>query len=326
MGTGGTGVAGIVGTGGIVVGTGGSGVCVPTTDKQCADGTHLKTCGADGQWPAAGTLCPFVCVDNPGNTDVCGGVCVPTTDKQCADSTHLKTCGTDGQWPTAGDLCQFVCVDNPGNTDSCGGVCAPTTDTLCTDSTHFKTCDASGQWGLPAACLATQVCRSTACVDAVHYAGNRSALATSFAVSTGTLYLFQMPALAHAALITALGAWGSVSDGTTARLVVYADNGVSPGANPTGARITETNGVIGLFDGAEEKDVVPTGQQLAAGQIYWIGIEFSQATNFRTAANTSERGVRFSHTYGSAFAAISTSGSAQSGSDWAVFIHLQDLD
>ena len=38
------------------------------------------------------------------------------------------------------------------------------------------------------------------------------------------------------------------------------------------------------MDLAEEKDVVPTGQQLAAGQIYWIGIEFSQATTFRTAA------------------------------------------
>jgi hypothetical protein len=148
---------GVGGTGGGVGGSGGagsggsggassSGVCVPTIDKQCVDSTHLKTCGADGQWPATGTPCPYVCIDNPGNTDACGGVCVPTTDKQCADSTHLKTCGADGQWPATGTLCPFVCIDNPGNTDACGGVCVPTTDKQCADSTHLKTCGTDGQW------------------------------------------------------------------------------------------------------------------------------------------------------------------------------------
>jgi hypothetical protein len=145
-GTGGTGVGGSGGYGGIGGGTGGSGVCVPTTDKQCTDSTHLKTCGSDGQWPTAGTLCPFVCIDNAGNTDACGGVCVPTTDKQCADSTHLKTCGSDGQWPATGTLCPYACIDNAGNTDACGGVCVPTTDKQCADSTHLKTCGSDGQW------------------------------------------------------------------------------------------------------------------------------------------------------------------------------------
>jgi hypothetical protein len=107
---------------------------------------------------------------------------------------------------------------------------------------------------------------------------------------------------------------------------VYADSGTSP-AYPTGAPITATNGLIGLFDGAEEKDVVPTGAQLAAGQTYWIGIEFSQATTFRTATDGTQRGVRYSHTYGSTFPTLSgTSGTAQSGADWAVFIKLQDLE
>jgi hypothetical protein len=171
-GGGGSGGAGNGGSGS----SGSAGVCVPTTDKQCADSTHLKTCGADGQWPATGTPCPFVCIDNPGSADACGGVCVPTTDKQCADSAHLKTCGADGQWPATGTLCPFVCIDNPGNTDACGGVCVPTADKQCADSTHLKTCGADGQWPAtgdlcPFACIDnpgnTDVCGGL-CVPGLH--------------------------------------------------------------------------------------------------------------------------------------------------------------
>jgi hypothetical protein len=162
-------------------------------------------------------------------------------------------------------------------------------------------------------------------VNGDHYAGNRSALGTDVTVSTGTLYIFRMQPLAHAAVITALGAYGKVA-GATARLVVYADNGGSP-ARPTGAPITATSGVVILYDGAEEKTVDPANQQLAAGQYYWVGIEFSQTTTFRTAANSAQQGYRYSHDFSSStYPTISTAGAQQNFADWAVFIRLQDLE
>ena len=181
---------GVGGTGGGVGGSGGagsggsggassSGVCVPTIDKQCVDSTHLKTCGADGQWPATGTPCPYVCIDNPGNTDACGGVCVPTADKQCADSTHLKTCGADGQWPATGDLCPFACIDNPGNTDVCGGLCVPGLHQC--SGNILQVCSATGVWTTETTCgSGTPLCRNNQCAASVPYdLGNDALLPTS---------------------------------------------------------------------------------------------------------------------------------------------------
>ena len=141
-GTGGASIAGGSGSGG--TGAGGAAVCAATVDKRCTDSTHLLACGPDGQWPTAGTLCPYTCIDNPGDTDVCGD-CTPGTNTKCADSTHLLTCGIDGKWPTAGTPCPYTCIDNPGDTDVCGD-CTPGTDKKCGDSTHLLTCGTDGRW------------------------------------------------------------------------------------------------------------------------------------------------------------------------------------
>ena len=296
VGTGGSGTGGmsVVGTGGSGgSGTGGSTVCVAGVDKQCADSTHLKTCGTDGQWPATGTLCPYTCIDNPGNTDVCGA-CTPGTDKQCADTTHLKTCGTDGQWPATGMLCPYTCIDNSGNTDVCGA-CTPAVDKQCTDPTHLRTCGADGQWpatGDPCG-AGTPLCRGDQCVASVPYhLGNDAPLPTPsspvfYTAPASVLYAIPI-AVQNRTQVTSFGMVGRLA-GNNVVMALYADatpSSTTP-TSPAGRVVSSlaTAVAVGSF-------LVPvTGVVNIQPGNYWLAAlhDVAVATYYDNAAGTSAR-------------------------------------
>ncbi len=161
-GTGGSDTGGTVSSGGATGGaatggaaTGGAATGGATGAARCSlgatscRGDTLLTCDANGNWPATGSPCTYVCRDN-----ACTGECKPSDHKCSADS--LLTCDANGNWPTAGTLCANVCRNN-----SCTGQCK-TGATSCGTGDTLLTCDANGNWpttGTPC----TNVCRNNSC-------------------------------------------------------------------------------------------------------------------------------------------------------------------
>jgi hypothetical protein len=125
---------------------------------ECASGTQVKTCGADGQWGAT-TTCANVCVDS-GVGSNCGGVCAPGAT-QCSTGTQVETCRSDGQWgaPTA---CPYVCVGTSLGSN-CGGACTPGAvqcyaNYPLSTASGIETCGSNGQWAVSMYCNDGQSC------------------------------------------------------------------------------------------------------------------------------------------------------------------------
>lgn len=232
-----------------------SGACVGCTDVgQCGGGDACNPPECD----ASGTCT----TGYAGKNTACG----PQNKQYCDGKGACVTC-TSATQCTAPECNDPVCTTSGScSTTPKGGGVTCSSGRICDGSGDCVTCYGTGK----AQCATDNVCRSNACVAAIHTAGWDGSTSSSSGLVGNVLYLKRLPALAHPATLTAFGIVAP-GPGATAKLALYADdatNGV-----PTGPSLSESGSLTfpGAPGGAKEQVASPS-VSLSAGSAYWIAI------------------------------------------------------
>ena len=315
--------------------------CVANDSSACGPSCTPCTAPTGGTVTCNGTSCVPSC--NSGGDAICSNVCVnESTDvghcgactTACSGATPLcvsRSCVacTSGAQCTAGNTPQS-CVNNQWVSQAaCSGatpVCSNGACVACTSATRcaagwVQTCSGN-QWVNQTMCTSSQVCRTSACVNALHDVGWDTALSGSTSLSPNFLYLFRLPPLTHDATLLTFGAYGN-GPGANAKLVLYGDNGA--GTAPAGAPLAAVASPIVLYDGQREQDSDSFNVAMNAATTYWLGIVVDVATTIRSTPDAAAVGIGFSDSYNAAW----PNGSAApdySGVDLAIYVHVQDTD
>jgi len=144
-------------------------------------------------------------------------------------------------------------------------------------------------------------------------------------VLADAMYSFQLPPLAHDAVLTTFGAYGNAS-GASAKMALYADDGT--GTRPAGAPLTQTSNPMGLVDGATEQSPSVNNVALTAGATYWVSFIANVATTLRSQAGTGKgwRVPSIGFANFPANPAPNPPGVTQNNINWALYIVVKDTD
>jgi hypothetical protein len=175
-------------------------------------------------------------------------------------------------------------------------------------------------WQNQTMCTMTEVCRVSACVNAVEDIGWGTALSGSRLVFANTLYLLRLQPLLHGATLQTFGAIATAT-GASAKLVLYADNGGAP----SGADIAGTSSPFPLIAGAKEQ-TADTNATLSAGATYWLGIVVSADTMISAQDDAAQSGQKLSLGFTAAWPSGPSGAPIAPASDFAIYIKVVDLN
>jgi hypothetical protein len=269
------------------------------TSNQCLNGA----CSPAGQCNFPPRSVNVSC----GSGDFCDG------GGNCVECNNASQCGADAQ------CAHPRCMANACSVafESPGVACNTMGGRACNGSGACVPCVGSGQ----AQCGTAQVCRSQACVTALHSVGWEAAVVTTASVAAEVLYLKRLPVFAHAALLKSFGVIGA-GTGATARMALYTDNATGPG--PTGS--TRAEATLGLVNGAREIDATPANVMLQAGVQYWLGIKVNVAATLR-AGSATPAGEQLTDAYTNPFPTFTGVNLPSSyATELAIYIRVQDTD
>ncbi len=333
--------------------------CVTSDDCAPEDDCHPGRCVSGScQWPAAApaTKCAFdggkycdasgACV---GCTDVsqCGGgdACNPpacdSTSKKCTTTYAGKNapcgsgntefcdgagscvaCTTATQCGTAPECNDAVCTSSGscGTTPKMAGV-GCSSSRFCDGNGSCVTCYGSGK----AQCGTDYVCRSNACVAAIHTAGWDTATGGATSLVSNVLYLKRLPALSHPATLVNFGIVVP-SSGATAKLALYADdpdNGV-----PTGPSLAESGNIPFPSGGGIKEQAASPSAALASGKAYWIAVMLNATASIDassgTVTGTQISGTSVSFTNGFPTLPVSGASAGSYSTQIAVYLRIED--
>jgi hypothetical protein len=173
----------------------------------------------------------------------------------------------------------------------------------------------------------TQVCRSNACVGALHSHGWEDATDTTSSPFTAALYWFRLPALTYDATLLGFGIKGGET-GASFKLALYADNGSGTGASGAPFAFTTSALAISGATATETTSITSTTTALNSGTIYWLAFK-GNATKLLRARVAAQEGFIGDDSYSNAFPTnphTLANVADEDGVQYAVYIRVRDTE
>lgn len=330
----------------------GAGICVQCSQtSDCTDtgACYTESCNVgtgrcEPTFNGTGSRC-----NGTGYCDA-GGDCVECLNAgQCAprDDCHPAQCSTAGvcQWPQASEnatcngdeFCDASgacvecttgsqCTASECNTPVCtaNGSCDVTPKGGGVTCSSGRVCDGNGNcvacYG-NAQCSTDDVCRSNACVAAIHTAGWDGATSSTSTLAANVIYLRRLGPLVYPATLKAFGVVVPSGASATAKLALYADDATN--AAPTGPSLAES-GSLGLptSAGAREQAASPNAA-LSAGAYYWIALVLNASAPL-DAGTDLPAGKQVSSSFTNGFPTMPASGLSNYSTEIAVYVRVED--